>query len=226
MRRTFEDPVMKGRPMSGKATAYFLPAEGEVRELNVKRSRFRKLDPDFDAISRSELLAQLKVNGEVAGSFRYYAYRFAPFIDADTLIECADVHSAELYELAEVFCAAWPEPYEVTDFGDVLEISRVWMAPAFSNRGRFEQVTRYLVGLAEGWSVMVLKAFPLEFEGRDEEGRLDPLIRRRAAMMRHYQRIFGVQSLGGPARHDGWMYRVSPRLIDLVPPPVGYPPNP
>jgi len=62
---------------------------------------------------------------------------------------------------------------------------------------------------AEDFSVLLLKAFPLEYEWRAPIGSeaAQTLERRRAAMIRHYRRVLRVEPLPGRPGEDGWMWR-------------------
>ena len=56
---------------------------------------------------------------------------------------------------------------------------------------------------------MVLKAFPLEYEGNVPKGsELEIAFKRRVrAMIRYYQRIFGVRPFDGEYGDAGWLWR-------------------
>lgn len=65
------------------------------------------------------------------------------------------------------------------------------------------------------YSLLALKAFPLEYGGKgDGDGRLaESRTRRQKAMQRHYRRLLGVT----PFEEDGvWMYRINPKFAEVV----------
>lgn len=70
-------------------------------------------------------------------------------------------------------------------------------------------------------AILVLKAFPLEYEGysvRGEEDGVDYEVafrRRRRALMRMFARS-GFEQFPGDAGQDGWMLRVADRVQGMV----------
>ena len=59
-----------------------------------------------------------------------------------------------------------------------------------------------------GAAVIVLKAFPLEYEGTTTAENERAFEHRRLALMRLYSKRLGVTPLSGSAEADGWMYRL------------------
>jgi hypothetical protein len=211
IRRNNVDPVFGKRRFRTSATLSIAHPTQRL-ELRYSRSRWQR-DPDLPVVQQRVVKAQLHVDGEHAGSFLLNELRPKPFIDKRRFFEWADAMSSELSELAEVICRHWEEVFDVTDSGTVLELARVWTHPAFSGEGRFALAANTLIGLSAEWSLLVLKAFPLEYEGQVSDGNADAYTRRKAAMMRHYRSTLGVTQFPGDAGDEGWMYLIRPDLF-------------
>jgi hypothetical protein len=99
---------------------------------------------------------------------------------------------------------------EVTFFGPILEFRRAWIMPRFASGVLFPLATRTLVEkISPHSSIVVMKAFPLEYEG-GVPGDSDLKIaskRRVRAMIRYYRRIFGVRPFGAEYGDEGWLWR-------------------
>lgn len=112
------------------------------------------------------------------------------------------------------------EPSEISDYGDIVELRRVWMRPAFSSKGRLATaITALLDQQFSERSMLILKAFPLEYECKVTDKNEELFRRRQRAMMRHYSRVFGVNPLPGSAGDDGWMYEIPVGLSTFIPSP-------
>lgn len=218
-KRSQEDQVFGERRLPASARSLVLQVDPECWELRFSRSRFQRIDEDYDIISRRTLKAQLLVNGDLAGSFLFHEYRFAPLLGSEELMDCADNYSASLVDLMHTICEAWPEPYDVVDYGTVVELERAWMAPKHSRPRRFEQAVGALTELFGDRALLLLKAFPLEYEGDVNADNLNAFTHRRAAMMRHYRSTMGVERLPGTAGDEGWMFALRPDLAEVVRPP-------
>jgi hypothetical protein len=96
------------------------------------------------------------------------------------------------------------------------------MSAPFSKRGRFSAAVNTLIGrLFKGRSLLILKAFPIEYEGRVTAENSDSFLRRQRAMKHHYQRILAVFPLPGIDGERGWMYSIPERLRNIISPPQG-----
>ena len=218
-KRPQEDQVFGKHRLPASAMSLVLQVEPEYWELRFSRSRFRRIEEDYDILSRRTLKAQLLVDGDLAGSFLFHEYRFAPLLGSDELMDCADNYSSSLVDLMHAICEAWPEPFEVVDYGTVVELERAWMAPKHSRSRRFEQAVGTLTELFSDRALLMLKAFPLEYEGDLNAGNHGAFTRRQAAMMRHYRSTMGVERLPGTAGDEGWMFALRPDLAEVVRPP-------
>lgn len=120
---------------------------------------------------------------------------------------------------AEAMCAGWL-PGDVREAGALVWFSRLWVEPAHARGGIWPSVAEFLSrrygpsGEAAG-ALLLLKPFPLEYEGAFTEGDLvpeGPLRLRRAALERLYAAKLGAHALDG----TGWMWRA---LDPNLPPP-------
>jgi hypothetical protein len=62
-----------------------------------------------------------------------------------------------------VIRAHWDDISDISNYGDIVELSRAWMAAPFSKQGRFSAAANTLIDhLFKGRSLLIIKAFPLE----------------------------------------------------------------
>jgi hypothetical protein len=207
IRRQTVDPVFEHRigRLPSKIT---VGQDAELLELRYHKSRWHLPEPDLPWVRQRSTRAKLFVDGEHAGSFLFTELRPEPLIDNQAFFEWADALSFTLSQLAEVLCSHWEQISEVSDYGTILELSRIWMNPKFSSGRRFGRAANALIALSKDWSLFVLKAFPLEYEGSGANHYFDAQRQRQRAMMRHYQAVLGVVSFPHPDGDDGWMYQL------------------
>jgi hypothetical protein len=97
----------------------------------------------------------------------------------------------------------------------------LWMRPDHAPGGVWAPLVEALIRrrYRRGFSVMVLKAFPLKYgQALGDGSALEPgFVSRRCAMMRHYSRLLRVQPLPGARGDEGWMWRP---LSEGVPQPL------
>ncbi len=128
-------------------------------------------------------------------------------------VGAADVITQQDYEMAEFVSELWSDNDHPLQYGNIILFDRlsipvpdplIWSCllraidKQFSKKG----------------ALIVLKAFPLEFEARneDEPGRsmadFPEFDRRQIAMKRHYRRMLGMNNSVGENDAKGWMWRV------------------
>lgn len=220
IRRTGIDPVFEKPHL--RTTAAMSTSCGEERlDLRYRRSQW-EADPDHPGIHQRETKAKLFVDGYHAGSFKLTELRLEPLIDSWRFFEWADEASSELAELAELVSGHWNEVSDVSDQGTILELTRAWMKPAYSNGRRFGWAANALVALSTEWGLLVLKAFPLEYERHTGHQYKEARSRRRQAMMRHYRSKLDVFPFPGSAGVDGWMYAVRRGVPIIAPTPCAW----
>jgi hypothetical protein len=221
IRRHDHDPVFP----NGISKAYrVLPVAIDAEHLEVRyhRTGWRRLGYEMNGIKRRHTVALIFTDGQHVGSLDAYEFRVAAFTSSNEFLEKMDGHSQATYDIANVICANWEDVSEISDYGDIVELNRVWMSAPFSKRGRFSAAANTLIGhLFKGRSLLILKAFPLEYEGEVTDENAASFLRRQKAMKRHYQRIFDVSAFPGTDGEGGWMYSVPERLRDIISPPSG-----
>lgn len=126
------------------------------------------------------------------------------FIDGDDFLFSCDAISAPDLEMAEFVAANWDGDIEhPLDYGSICMFHRLVI------KSDTDAVWK---GIAEGIerefkrsSILVLKPYPLEWEGEVTPDNEDSLVRRQAAMKRYYRRRIGVDTVDGdPGK---WMWR-------------------
>jgi hypothetical protein len=114
--------------------------------------------------------------------------------------------------------------FEITELGTVLELERAWVAPTDASRERFQAACDALLKLAPKRALLLLKAYPLEYEGRVTAENAGAQARRQRALIRLYRQSMGAEPLPAPAGDEGWMYLIPERLRTELrqPTPTGY----
>jgi hypothetical protein len=208
IRRNREDPVF-GKAKFRTTTTLIVPHPSETLELRLHRSRWES-DPDLPGVHHRVLRARLCVDGTHAGSFKLTEIRPTPLISRDSFFDWADAQSEQMAVLGEVICGHWEEVSDVSDFGTILELTRAWMHPSFSKGGRFALAASSLIASLDDWVLLILKAFPLEYEGQASDQFNAALRRRHHAMMKLYRTTLKVASFPGNAGAEGWMFAIKP----------------
>lgn len=221
IRRHDRDPVLAdGTPHPLK----ILPVafDEERLEVHYHRTGWRHLDYEIDRVKQRHTVVLILADGQQAGSLDINEFRVSRFIDSSEFLDDMDSVSQATFNFADVICANWDDISEISDYGDIVELNRAWMESSLSGRGRFSAATNSLIGhLFKGRSLLMLKAFPLEYEGKVAIENKESFLHRQRAMMRHYQRILAVSPFPGGDGKDGWMYSVPGHLKGLISPPSG-----
>jgi hypothetical protein len=164
-----------------------------------------------DFVHKTEIFAWLVLGRKRIGAFQLN--KFDPNgcgsnEDFMTVMDLAEAYEATL---SGALCRQFANLIdEVTLAGPIVDFRRAWIMPRFANGDLFRLTSRTLVEkVSPHHSIMVMKAFPLEYEGEVLEGsELETAFKHRArAMMRYYQRIFGVRPFDGEYGDDGWLWR-------------------
>lgn len=200
-----------------------VPALTQTVEFAYHQSRRLRMMGREGVVRKREIVGQVEIDERLVGALRFVEYTPDPLIDNDEFFETMDADSESACALASVLCGGWEcVSLDVSDYGPILEFSTAWMTPAFARGGLWAQVAeRVIEHVSPRHALLVMKAFPLEYERKAPEGSSveQGLFARQAAMKRHYRRLFGVQPFPGKAGEDGWLWRVGRRFADLMPPP-------
>lgn len=121
-----------------------------------------------------------------------------------------DNHTARAYAIAEALLSGW-RVQKIAVHERLIEFSRLWIRPGAARGSRWSIVIntfidqRYRSARQTRAAVLLLKPFPLEYEGVICEGgpvAKAAFISRQAAMQRLYAKTLGAQKL-----YDGkWMW--------------------
>lgn len=167
------------------------------------------VDGDGTITSR-RLFGWLYRADERIGAIGFDEWHPLPGLDGDHFVWGMDEYSQASHSLSIVLADAW-EMDELSESGPVLEFSLLWMRPDHARGSVWAPMAEALIRRRyEGrFSVLVLKAFPLEYEAAVPEG--SPLERsfasRQRAMQRLFTRVLRVHPLPGDDGAEGWMWR-------------------
>lgn len=198
------------RSSQGGFTAYY------------ETGKFYDITWDEGPIQRRDVYCWLFAGAKPAGAFTMAEYQVSPFVTDDEFIATMDSWSLTAVTIAEAMCAAWPDVTDsVTDFGGIVEFERAWVAPEFAKRSEWAEIASVVLSrVFRRRSILVMKAFPLEYEGRVGPEREEASARRQHAMVRLYRRLFAVTPFPGPWGQDGWLYAIPSRLKGVISPPL------
>jgi len=122
-----------------------------------------------------------------------------------------DINEEFEAEMAAAICHQWKRLLnDVTPDGPILDFRCAWITPKLSDGNLFGDAACTLMSNFNPVnSVLIMKAFPLEYEGEVPEGSdlkqaLDRCMR---AMIRHYRKIFDVRPFRGKYGKEGWLWR-------------------
>jgi hypothetical protein len=179
-------------------------------------------DATLDMLRRQECTAWVFLNGSVVGGAVLKRYMIPPYMDNDEFLELMDADSGAEHELSAALDSQFGEIGGVGAYGDVLLLDRMWLARIPRLAGLSAEMVNALVSaFCPEFAIIILKAYPLEYEGMFSENadlseREVMFQKRRRAMMRLYEREFGVVALRTEYGENGWMYRVRTGLEDII----------
>ena len=168
-------------------------------------------------VATQELFCWVSRGKQKVACLRFVEWDIEPLSHEDDLILEMDNHSAEAVELAEVLETNW-EIGDLAGIGIIVEFSLAWVSSQAQLPSIILTVANMLIEERFGrtGALLVLKAFPLEYEARGVATVSKHFPRRQAAMIRHYQRQLGVKSIPGGDGQGGWMWK---RLHEYTPAP-------
>lgn len=197
-----------------------IACETEHLELHLHRSRWTALEEDREEIRRRVHTAKLFADGKHVGSFRLAEYDVAGWLDREDFYQWLDDYSSAAAELAWVICTHWEDVSDFIDYGTLLELERAWVIPDSGSIRRFRLAGQELVKLVPKRALMVLKAYPLEYEGVVTPANSRARDKRARALQRFYRGTLNMQPFPGAAGEEGWMFNLPERLKDVIDPPA------
>lgn len=132
-----------------------------------------------------------------------------------------DTFSYSSAQLAEAIIFNW-EVDDLLASGAIVEFHEAWVSPSIPEPGVWSAVFNTLIDqhIKREKAILILKAFPTEYEGNLPDGAIQTEFafnRRMSAMMRYYERKLGVHPLPGEYGQAGWMWKP---LLDIPPPTI------
>ena len=138
IRRNDDDLVFRGKRPIRLSKIISVPSGNEDLQINYKQTAWRFVCDEMRNVKQRETVGVLLANTKHAGSFNVVETRIAAFTHATDFYEEMDRESQQTADLADTLITHW-DPTDLSDYGDIIELRRVWMVPAFSNSGRLER---------------------------------------------------------------------------------------
>jgi hypothetical protein len=153
-------------------------------------------------------------------AFEFFEYKVSFDRENEEFFDLMDSESSIASNLAEVICNAWDcFSDEVSVYGSLLDFRMAWSDPEHGPHGLWAVAAKKLISQEfDSHALLTMKAFPLEYEGNAPIGSVSHagLISRQRAMIRYYQRTFGVAPFPGQAGEEGWLYKINHRFAQIV----------
>lgn len=197
----------------------WLARSDDIRNVRARNGLAMRWSADGDTPGEpgtAWVNAVFTAQGKTVGCFRLREFRLPPDLgdDHDAFHKwAAATHISHVAGLADAMCSGWT-PAEVSAHGKLVWFERLWVEPRHARGGIWPILNaffdkRYGQPGPGGGALMLMKPFPLEYEGAwaacsevPRQGQ-DALELRRAAMRRLYAARMGVRNVGG----TGWMWR-------------------
>jgi hypothetical protein len=213
IRRTNVLPRFASREAADRARyPYKLVVPGSDAVLHYRRTR-QQADLDYgDGLLRRHLFAWLVLKDKRIGAFEINEIDPNGCADNDDFMLAMDANEKFEADMSCVLCAHWKDIIgDVTHAGPILDFRFAWIAPEHSGGRVFANASHALIErFCPRYSLLVIKGFPLEYEAHEPDSNTSTskaIDRRQKAMVRYYQRIFGVRPFPGPDGKEGWLFR-------------------
>jgi hypothetical protein len=197
--------------------------EGAAHILHYRKSRWHRMNMGEGYVRQRDLFCWIMFEKRRVGALHFVEFEPDVLIGNGDFFDTMDADYHADAHLAEVLCDAWHDVVDdVLAYGSVVEFRLAWMSPKYAISGLWAMAAEALLKVEfDERSILVMKAFPLEYEGRAPDGSPahNGLMRRQAAMIRYYERLFGVDRFPGMSGAGGWLWRANPRIADFVPAP-------
>jgi hypothetical protein len=144
------------------------------------------------------------------GAFELHLYEPDFSVGNEEFWSRMDADSALCEDMATVLCSAWDDVVaDVVSCGPILDFRWAWINPKQARGDLFTATAPKIIdAVCPDHSILVMKAFPLEYAGRADENP-QAFVRRQQAMIRLYRRVFGVEPFPGPHGARGWLWRAN-----------------
>jgi hypothetical protein len=142
-----------------------------------------------------------------------FEFEPATWLTNDDFFDSMDAFTQIESDLAAVLCSAWSRFCEqVIHHGNLVDFCNAWADPVCPPGLWAAAAEELIAHELPNYSLLTIKAYPLEYEGRvpARSAARTGLMSRQRAMIRYYQRLFGVQKFPGRSGDEGWLYRINP----------------
>jgi hypothetical protein len=178
--------------------------------VDVWRNRYYRDDPE--GYGYRSVRFRIGADDIAAAAGQFVEWSAPGFGYLEDFFWAADAISQADHDAADILQRYWGEENSPLPFGTVVRFERL----AISRSSRSVQIWQLISHVVERefmrrGSILLLKAFPLEYEGRltkESPAALPKRFRQRCmAMRRHYRYRIGVAPVPGNYGRDGWMWR-------------------
>ncbi|GEM_PF-5569098 len=191
--------------------------------LKYRRSRWSWVGDEKAGVRRREVFCWVQVNRRRVAALQLFEFDASPWLSNEEFWLIMDTETSLESQLADVLCGAWRRFCDdVSMFGSLLDFRMAWAVPTNCFPGLLTAAARHLISREfPNHCLLTMKAFPLEYEGNApaEAPSHSGLVFRQRAMVRYYEKEFGVRPFPGQSGADGWLYRVDPRFEARIKPP-------
>ena len=186
--------------------------------VRYRRSRWWDMSEGDRWIRVRSIYTALYLKAEPVGMLEFHEYEVASFVLDEDFFQILDDYSSIGAEMAKALISCWSDiADDLGAYGTILDFRRAWMRPDQTKFSIWAEAAKLIITKEFlKHSVMIMKAFPLEYEGRSTEGSRAMRKRRQRAMIRHYRKLFDVNPLPGQAGREGWLFRIPNRLQGLM----------
>ena len=183
-----------------------------------RRSRWWDMSEGERWIRARSIHAILFVKNEPVGTLEFHEYDVSSFVFDEEFFQTLDDNSSIEAEMARALLTCWSDIAEdLGAYGTIIDFRRAWMRSDQTKSSVWAEAAKMIIANEfMRQSVMIMKAFPLEYEGISTESSRAMRERRQRAMIRHYKKLFDVSPLPGEAGQEGWLFRIPDRLQGLL----------
>lgn len=221
IRRTASLPLFAAQEKHRRHTKRIHTSRAAIG-LRYRISRLENFGYRDDRIKSRELFSWYIKGNKKVGAFEFKEYFPENCFDNDDFLEVMDFNEAHEHEMSVALCSVWNDIVtDVAGYGSILEFRNAWIAPGTSRRDLLARLGNIVIDHAfNRYAILVMKAFPLEYEGVVTDQNELAFGHRQRAMLRYYRHCFGVHPLPGWAGEKGWLWRPNPKLAKHVAPTI------
>ena len=199
---------------------FSLSVDADEYLMRYRRSRWVELLEGSPEVLFRKVFARILFDGQFVGALEFQEYRIDRRSDPDKILYIFDAESSEEAALSAVLCSGWNNPaQDISRHGNILNFQFVWMAVPHARSAVWAYGAQILMEEEfPNYSLLLLKAFPLEYEAKVPDGSaLGPILEaRQRAMIRHYSRLLDVTKFPGKFGEEGWMFQINPAFDNVI----------